>query len=391
MFPDTSIKHFPIQISDHAPIEVDLNLTKNSTKKPYRLDSWALEYSECLECVKETWCIQDIGSPTFRVVRRLLRVRQCVKKWALDKRGEWSGKWDEFDKRLEQGMKVAIKGGSDVEYSRVNDEVRNFAKAVVTYWKQRAKIKWMVDGDTCTKNFFDWVKGRAGRNFILGVKGRDGTWYFMADKDPFMSSSNAYENTYDDVLNHLSTKVLADDVDLLGMPFTAKEVRRAVFQMRSVKLLGPDGISAIFYQKCWHVIKKDFTKAVLSILNSGMVLREIVTKCITNRLVKIMGYLLGDHQNAFIAGRNISDNILLAHEDKRNSIRYLKGLLDRYCNASGQVLNDEKCGILYSPSMKLSKIRTCIRVSKSKIIKELENIWECPWSSRELRKKSSRA
>ncbi|XP_074298212.1 uncharacterized protein LOC141629036 [Silene latifolia] len=32
VFPDTGIKHYPIQISDHAPIEVNLNLTKIRTK-----------------------------------------------------------------------------------------------------------------------------------------------------------------------------------------------------------------------------------------------------------------------------------------------------------------------------------------------------------------------
>ncbi|XP_074300856.1 uncharacterized protein LOC141632188 [Silene latifolia] len=109
---------------------------------------------------------------------------------------------------------------------------------------------------------------------------------------------------------------------------------------------GPDGIPALFFQKCWGMIKSDFTKAVLSVLNSGRVLREvnrtfialipkgdnpeqvqdyrpislcnifmrIVTKCIANRMAKVMGSLVGEFQNAFLPGRLISDNILLAHE-----------------------------------------------------------------------------
>ncbi|XP_074301449.1 uncharacterized protein LOC141632838 [Silene latifolia] len=113
-----------------------------------------------------------------------------------------------------------------------------------------------------------------------------------------------------------------------------------------MKSPGPDGIPAIFYQRCWHLVKKDCTKAILSILNSGTVLKEmnrtfialvpkcdspeevkdyrpislcnvfmrIVTKCIKNRMQKVMEYLVGDYQNAFLAGRSISDNTLLAHE-----------------------------------------------------------------------------
>ncbi|XP_074304693.1 uncharacterized protein LOC141639477 [Silene latifolia] len=214
VFPDTGLKHYPIQISDHAPIEVDLNLIKNPSKKPYRMDAWALEYSECIQTIRKAWFIHDRGSPTFCVARKLARVRGMVKRWTLDKRNEWNGKWEDFDKKLEHGMEVAITEGNDEEYTRVNEEVRDFA-IVTLVWKQRAKIKWMVDGDTCTKYFFNWVKGRAGRNFILGVKNEDGSWCY----------------------------------DL------------------------------------W-----------------------------ARKMQKVMKYLVGEYQNAFIAGRSITDNILVVHE-----------------------------------------------------------------------------
>ncbi|XP_074277364.1 secreted RxLR effector protein 78-like [Silene latifolia] len=41
---------------------------------------------------------------------------------------------------------------------------------------------------------------------------------------------------------------------------------------------------------------------------------KIVTKCISSRLKKVMSFLVGDFQNGFIPGRNISDNILISHE-----------------------------------------------------------------------------
>ncbi|XP_074288621.1 uncharacterized protein LOC141613777 [Silene latifolia] len=214
------------------------------------------------------------------------------------------------------------------------------------------------------------------------------------------------------------------------MPFTAKEVRKAVFQMGPLKSPGPDGIPAIFYQKCWHLVKKDFTKAVLSTLNSGVVLRKanrtfitlvpkcdnpeevqdyrpislcnlfmrVVTKCIPNHLLKLMGLLVGPYQNAFLSGRNISDNILLAHEvihkinshkkgkhgnfpfkadmskaydrikwdflkaDRRRSFGHLKRILNDYCAASGHLPNEGKSGIIFSPNTKLRKVRFCLKV-----------------------------
>ncbi|XP_074289521.1 uncharacterized protein LOC141614676 [Silene latifolia] len=293
----TGIKHYPIQISDHAPIEVNLQLIRNEGKRPYKLDAWALDYEDCLQEVRSAWVQQDVGSPSFQVARKLARVRSNVKKWSVDKRGEWNAKWEDFDKILEEGMNMAIDGEEDDFYGKVNDEVREFSKAAAVFWKQRTKVQWMVEGDTCTKFYFNWGKGRARRIFIHGIKGDDGDWIY----DP--------------------TRVNNE------------------FQ-------GPDGIPAYVFHKCWFFIKKDFTAAVLSTLNSGRILRElnrtfialilktdnpegisdyrpislcnvfmrIVSKCIINRISNVMGTLASDSQNAFLPGRHISDNILLAHE-----------------------------------------------------------------------------
>ncbi|XP_074305581.1 uncharacterized protein LOC141640800 [Silene latifolia] len=160
----------------------------------------------------------------------------------------------------------------------------------------------------------------------------------------------------------LATLVIGTLPSRLRRPFTAKEVRKAVFQIGALKSPGPDGVPGIFYQKCWHFVKHDVTKAVLSILNSGMVLKElnrtfitlvpktehpegvgdyrpislcnvfmrIVSKCISNRLSEVMGYLVGDFQNAFIPGRQISDNILLANEAIHKINSHKKGKSGRF-------------------------------------------------------------
>ncbi|XP_074300433.1 uncharacterized protein LOC141631695 [Silene latifolia] len=66
-FPNTGTKHYPIQLSDHAPIEVDLQLTRNEGKKPYKLDAWALDYEECLQGIQIVWSPSVLGSPAYKV------------------------------------------------------------------------------------------------------------------------------------------------------------------------------------------------------------------------------------------------------------------------------------------------------------------------------------
>ncbi|XP_074299954.1 uncharacterized protein LOC141631144 [Silene latifolia] len=289
-------------IYDHAPIELDLNLVRNVSRKPYKLNSWALENEECLLEIRKAW--------------KLALVRQKVKSWTLDKRNEWNQKWEDFDIRLKKGMELAIREGKDEEHSKVDEEVRAFARAAASFLKQRAKIRWAVDGDACTKYFFNWVKG------------------------PNLDFLDAADDIFTGITKHITN----DEADWLRKPFSAKKVRKAVFQIEPLKSPGPDGIPAFFFQKCCWWIKSDFTRVVLSLLNSGRVLREvnftfitlipkgdnpetvqdyppislcnvfmrIVTKCIANRMSKVMGSLVGEFQNAFIPGRLISDNILLA-------------------------------------------------------------------------------
>ena len=49
----------------------------------------------------------------------------------------------------------------------------------------------------------------------------------------------------------------------------------ALFQMHPSKAPGPDGMSSFFFQKYWNIVGANVSAAVLSVLNSGMMLRKI--------------------------------------------------------------------------------------------------------------------
>ncbi|KAA3466579.1 reverse transcriptase [Gossypium australe] len=116
--------------------------------------------------------------------------------------------------------------------------------------------------------------------------------------------------------------------------------------MGPTKALGPDGFPALFFQWYWHIVGKDVTKFCLGILNTDQgfeqlnstdivlipktqnpitlasfrpislcsVLYKIVTKVIANRLQEVIGECIDRAQSAFIPGRLISDNVLIAYE-----------------------------------------------------------------------------
>ena len=134
--------------------------------------------------------------------------------------------------------------------------------------------------------------------------------------------------------------------NLLTCEFTPEEVTIALKQMGPLKAPGPDGLAPLFYQKYWHLLGEDITKAVLNCLNSGKILKAInhtyitlipkvknledvkefhpislcnviymiLSKVLANRLKKILPQIVSESQSAFVPDRLITNNILVAFE-----------------------------------------------------------------------------
>ena len=127
--------------------------------------------------------------------------------------------------------------------------------------------------------------------------------------------------------------------------------------MGPTKSPGLDGMNALFYQNFWHIVGDDVTNAVLHFLNSGImdpeinytyivlipklkspekmsdyrpislcnVIYKIISKVLANGLKKILPQLISPTQSAFVPGRLITDNILVAYKTLHIMHRCKKG------------------------------------------------------------------
>lgn len=134
--------------------------------------------------------------------------------------------------------------------------------------------------------------------------------------------------------------------DILCAEYSEEEVRKALFSIGDLKAPGPDGMPAIFFKKFWATVGYQVTTEVLNVLRGGNipegwndttavlipkvshpvkpkdlrpislcnVLYKMISKVISNRLKVILPDIISPNQSAFVPGRIISDNILLAYE-----------------------------------------------------------------------------
>jgi len=144
----------------------------------------------------------------------------------------------------------------------------------------------------------------------------------------------------------LDTRVNDEMNDDLCREFTDQEISDALFQIGLLKAPGPDGLPARFFQRNWGLLKDDITSAVKRFFIDGSmpvevndttivlipkishpeslsdfrpislcnVLYKVVSKCLANRLRPWLHELISPHQSAFIPGRLITDNALIAFE-----------------------------------------------------------------------------
>lgn len=129
-------------------------------------------------------------------------------------------------------------------------------------------------------------------------------------------------------------------------PVTYEEIKNAAFSLGGSKAPGPDGFSGAFYQKTWsevsdavcQMVKEFFagssSLAPINETNLILILKvhrpehvsqfrplglcnfsyKIISKIIANRLKPLLDICISPNQGAFVPGRCIQDNIVIAHE-----------------------------------------------------------------------------
>ena len=231
------------------------------------------------------------------------------------------------------------------------------------YWKQRSRIEWLRAGDKNSRFFHLSTIKRRHQNAILKLRDDAGNW-LSESHDIAANISIFFQELFhsdgvremDVALNFVDRKIDDQMNSQLERPITKEEIREAVFSLGSTKAPGPDGFSGKFYQSAWPEISESVCSMIfeffagdseLNVLNETNITLipkipkpehvshfrpiglcnfayKIISKIMANKMRSLMGFCISQNQSAFIPGRIIHDNIIIAHEVYHNLRRKKK-------------------------------------------------------------------
>ncbi|KAA3480597.1 reverse transcriptase [Gossypium australe] len=221
------------------------------------------------------------------------------------------------------------------------------------YREQRARANWLQLRDKNSAFFHKYASARRRTNTINRLESEGGQ-EITDDLEINETASNYFQNLFSSkgvgdlsyLLEGIETNISSKINTALLSTYSVDEIQKALKGMGPTKAPGYDGFPALFFQKYWHIVGKDVEAFCLGVLNEGKnfdstnrinivlipktpnptnlvnfrpislctILYKLVVKTIANRLQDFIGKCIDSAQSAFVPGRLISDNVLIAYD-----------------------------------------------------------------------------
>jgi hypothetical protein len=359
----------PSRTSDHSPLLVRIIGDNQSPRhspihRSVKFEASWLADENCMDVIKDAWVTCDEGAVGFLSARE--RLDRCQRKLTL-----WSSqKFHDTDHVLKEKT-VQLESLQRHENEANLGAIKTLKKEIEIIlehedmrWKQHAKQSWYKKGDQNTPFFHAWANHRRRVNRMVKIEDEaEREWKKQHEIGNAFAAFFQNLFTTGDVMGvdmclaGLETRVTRQMNDTLMRTFTIDEVETALNQMHPLKSPGPDGFAACFYQNAWDIVKVEVCQTVLGFLNHDVfdvdlnatyialipkiknptkvtdyrpislcnVLYKLISKVLANWLKKVLPHIISPTQSAFIPGRLITDNILVAFEAMYTMDRRMKG------------------------------------------------------------------
>jgi hypothetical protein len=349
LFADAKVEHKVSPCSDHCPIVLKCAKDEMTPRPNYRRYEVMWEREASLpEHISNAWAAAGPKVDLAQIRAGLADVMKYLQKWSKDKFGSVKIQLEKSRNLLEELQNM---DADREEIRAVADQMNELLYREEMMWMQR--IDWLKEGDRNTKIFHSKAVWRARKNkvkVLIDDMGNEHTDHAMMGKlvNEYFEGLFTSDDSLDPnlILPLIETKVTPEMNDKLLLEFSDKEISYALFQIGPLKAPGPDGFPARFFQRNWGVLKDEIIPAVKEFFRNGVmpagvndativlipkvdnptkvtefrpislcnIIYKVIAKCLVNRLRPILEEIVSPNQSAFVPGRLITDNALVAFE-----------------------------------------------------------------------------
>ena len=341
--------------SDHRPILMDtqyLAPAQGGRRKKQFEARW-LQEDTVEEMIKVAWARAKARGEGLTFLEKVNDVHEELHVWDKEVLKRPEKRMAELKRELERLRRGPMTEANSESQKELMVRLELMLEQEEIYWMQRAKVNWLKKGDRNTEFFHNYASKRRKKNTIKGLIDHNGV---MQENGEVMCNivQNYFENLFSIEVGEMDNNILANvcrkvtpemNVELTA-PFGGEDVKKALFHIGDLKAPGPDGMHAKFYKRFWGLLGDDLIKEVLEAVNLAQipegwnettivlipkvtnptlvsqfrpislcnVVYKVISKMLANRLRSILPEVISDIQSAFVPGRLITDNILLAYE-----------------------------------------------------------------------------
>lgn len=346
--------------SDHSPCCITLDSSAPRQKKPFKFFNYMLKNKDFLKLISHSWfSINVMGSEMFRVSSKLRALKKIIRDFSYSNYSDLEKRVQEALVSLTEAQSNLLSNPSNLNAAAEIEATRKWEILSLTeesFFYQRSRVTWLGEGDKNTAYFHRMASTRQSINHIHFLLQDDGS---RIDSQEGIQSL-CFEYFNDLLASDVPTPLFVqEDINLLlgfecsdvqrgflSASFSVEEIKSAFISLPKNKTSGPDGYSVEFFISCWSVVGPEVTAAILEFFSSGKLLKQwnattlvlipkiqnaskvsdfrpisclntlykVISKLLAGRLKEILPEVITNSQSAFLPGRLLSENVLLASE-----------------------------------------------------------------------------
>ncbi|VFQ87102.1 unnamed protein product [Cuscuta campestris] len=353
--------------SDHNPLLLDCILETPRSPKGFKVLNVWFSNPSFLTTINHIWTSTGTCGGMRGFSNKLKELKSAIRKWNKESFGDI---FQNLKKAEEEAITAELSYDSNpIEsnreaWSQAMANLLMATKKETEYWKQKAQIRGMEKGDSNSKFFHSFVKGRRAKLTISQIKSRSGQTLkdaasIKAEAVDFFTQTFSHSSIIDpqEILKFIPQVISEEDNAFISRLPSMEEVKQAGWELDPHSTCGPDGFNGEFFRRTWHILGKDLLLAMQEFflgippptaygattltlipkipnpqtfndfrpISLSTFMSKILSKLLAIRLKSFLPKLISMEQGAFQKGKDIADQILITGELHHSLDRKVNG------------------------------------------------------------------